>query len=136
MNSEFVYQIVDGKIKLSRYKVTYNQTYDSYIEGVPAGETQEHSRYFLNEEDATGFVERYLSKHKALEYVSTEALDVSDIEWVDNIPIPKGYECAHDYVREVLEMGEEAYIESVTYTVEYYLMDLDYRQSLTELGLN
>lgn len=54
---------------------------------------------------------------------------------MDNIPIPKGYECAHDYVLEVLKMGKDAYIESVTNTVEYYLMDLDYRQSLIELGL-
>lgn len=52
MNSEFVYQIENGKVKLSRYKVNFNQTYDSYIEGVPPGETETHSRYFLNEEDA------------------------------------------------------------------------------------
>lgn len=132
---EYLFQLEDRTIKISRYKVTYYQHYDSYVEGVEANESTLNERYFKTAEDAQGFIDRYLNKHKALEYVETIELDTSLYEWLDGIEIPSNYTCAQTFIDELVAMGEEEYNLSLTTTTEDYLFDLDYRLSLIELGL-
>lgn len=132
---EMLYQIENGIIKISRYKVIYRQYYDSYVNGVDADEPTSNERYFKNADDAQGFVERYLSKHKALEYVETKEIDTSKYDWIDGIEIPSGYSCAQDYIDELLEMGEDGYELLLASATENYLLDLDCRLSMIELGV-
>lgn len=132
---ENLFQLEDGIIKISRYKVTYYQHFGSYVEGVDADESTLNERYFKTAEDAQGFVDRYLAKHKALEYVETIELDTSLYEWLDGIEIPVNYTCAQTFIDELIAMGEEEYNLSLTTTTEDYLFNLDYRLSLVELGL-
>ena len=125
----------DNIIRVSRYKVTYYQHFNSYIEGVEPDESTVNDRYFISVEDADGFVNDYLAKHKALEYIGTTKIDTSSYEWVDGVEIPSEYQYAQDYIDELLAMGEEEYKISLTTTTEDYLLDLDCRLSMIELGV-
>ena len=132
---EMLFQIEDGVIRISKYKVIYKQFYDSYVEGADADEPSLSERYFKTEEDAQKFVVNYLSKHKALEYVETVKVDTSEYDWIDGIKIPNGYSCPQDYIDELLAMGEEEYKMSLAAATENYLLDLDCRLSMIELGI-
>ncbi|MDD6988784.1 hypothetical protein [Ruminococcus sp.] len=132
---EMLFQIEDGVIKISKYKVVYKQFYDSYVPDTEAGECSVNERYFKTEADAEKFVTGYLSKHKALEYVETAEIDTSSYAWIDGIKVPDGYICAQDYIDKLMDMGEEEYNLSLTTTTEDYLLDLDCRLSMIELGV-
>ena len=132
---EMLFQNDNGVIKVSRYKVIYKQFYDSYVPDTETNEPTLNERYFKTEEDAEKFVVNYLSKHKALEYAETVKVNTSEYDWIDGIKIPNGYSCPQDYIDELLAMGEEEYKMSQAAATENYLLDLDCRLSMIELGV-
>lgn len=132
---EVLFQIENRIIHVSKYKVVYKQFYESYVSGVEADETTLNERYFTSREEAEKFVTNYLNKHKALEYIETVAVDTSNYNWIDSIEVPKEYTCPQDYIDELLAMGEEEYKISLTTTTDNYLLDLDCRLSMIELGV-
>ena len=71
-----------------------------------------------------------------MDIVSIAPLDISEVEWLENISIPEEYrDHPMDYIEYLVSIGEKAYKTSLVTTPEDYLTDLDYRISLLELGL-
>ena len=82
------------------------------------------------------FKKDYIDKHQLLEITSVEKLDISDIEWMDRIPIDRSYDSSNKYIEYLLSIGKDAYEQSLVTTTEDYMTDLYYRLSLIEMGLN
>ena len=141
--------IEDNKIKIYKYKCIYTQQvwdYSKYDEEtfrtknrtlVPIEQTiylAESSNIPNNTPES--FKHDFVDKHAKLNITSITPLEVSDIEWLDNIPVADNYlNKPMDYIEYLLSIGKEAYEQSLVTTPEDYMTDLDYRISLLELGL-
>ena len=128
--------IEDNLIKVYTYKC-------KYIEKINAEKSIELEVYLaetgtsnLVNNTVESFKKDYVDKHQLLEITNVEKLDISDIEWMDGIPVDKSYDSSSKYIEYLLSIGKEAYEQSLVTTTEDYMTDLDYRLSLIEMGLN
>lgn len=80
------------------------------------------------------FENDYVNKHANLSIVSIEPLDVTDIEWMDGIPIDNSVDY-NVFIKKLYNMGEDNYKKSLTSTVDDYMTNLDYRLCMIEMGL-
>ena len=152
--------IEDNKIRIYKYKCTYTQQVWDYsnLEKSNTGNEEKtidnefkfstrtlvpitHTIFLADSSNIPNntpesFKRDYIDKHSKLDIVSIEPLDVSDIDWMDGIPVDKSYQMNSDYIEYLLNIGKESYNKLLTSTVEDYMTDLDYRLSLIEMGLN
>lgn len=113
-------------IQLLRWSVEYTE-----IIPTDDSKTEEYSRteYFIGEDEADKCAKRTGGVKTAIEVAPED-------EWLDGLEVE---DVPDTYARatEIIQMGEAAYNAAANApTVEEYLIDLDYRQSKIELGLN
>lgn len=135
-NSMDRFFIEDDKIRVFKHKCTYrtktSSDGDTYVENVILLANDSN---LVNNTPET-FKTDYIDKHAYMEIVSIEDLDVSDIEWMDGIKIDKTYNNPLNFISYILNLGKDLYYQQLNSSIENYALDLDYRLSLIELGLN
>lgn len=128
MNLEMFF-IEDKIIHLNQYRFVVRYYHD-------IGKTEYDDREtYTTESGADAFEKGFVAKHQLLELLSKEKLDTSEYEWMEGIEIQ-----TQDTAREIAEIASygslEAYQASLQETRDEYLLDLEYRVSMMELGLN
>lgn len=86
-----------------------------------------------NEQEKDNAIWNFHNKHS--NYLLKEIIenDIEDILWLDGYILKTN--SPKEEILSLIEMGEEMYLKSAQNTNESYLVDLDYRLSLIELGL-
>lgn len=91
--------------------------------------------YYLNDEGLRELEEQDIAKHQLLELVSKEELDISDHLWVNGIKLRS--ENPVKEIEEIVSYGSlEAYQASLPEFADNYMLELESRVSIMELGLN
>lgn len=131
----------NGKIRISDYKVTVKHKTDDYLLAANPEEQDSYFEYWycakesdIPNKSLESFENDYIAKHKLLSVESAEELDNSDVAWIEGIELPK-QTVLSDYVTELINMGEDGYKLSLASATENYLLDLDCRLSMIELGV-
>lgn len=143
--------IEDDKIRIYRYICTYTQKvwdYEEYNnEDCVAIDFNNRKKKIITNFEYLAetsnipnntpdtFKNDFVDKHGDLEIVKIEPIDVSDIEWLDGIPIDPNVD-ELSYIEQLYSMGKESYEQSLIVTNDNYMTDLDYRICLLELELN
>lgn len=128
MNVATVYEL-NGKIAFYKYKLTIR-----HYEGIEKNEYSDKS-YYVDEIGAEEWEVNLIPKHQLLELIAKEELDTSEYAWMEGIELK-----TEDTAREIAEIASygslEAYQASLQETRDEYLLDLECRVSMMELGLN
>lgn len=128
MNINVVYE-QDKKIHLYKYRITVR-----HYENLDKTEYADRD-YYVDEAGVEEWEVNVIPKHQLLELLSKEKLDTSEYEWMEGIELQ-----TQDTAREIAEIASygslEAYQASLQETRDEYLLDLEYRISAMELGLN
>lgn len=129
--------VEDNKVHVYKYLCTYvNNTDANNPQELQVYLAENGTSNILNNTVET-FKSDFVDKHSLLTIKNTEAIDISDIEWMDGIPVDAAYKSTPTkYIEYLLSIGKEAYEQSLVSTPEDYMTDLDYRLSLIEMGLN
>lgn len=149
-----IFFIEDNTIRVFRYLCKYTQKVWDYSDSDPDGDSDNNGVDFDNRKQVKikhtiylaeisnipnntpdSFEHDFVGKHANLDIVSVEPLDVSDIEWMDGIKIDSNVTDTLAYIKEIYNMGKEAYEQSLVTTTDDYMTDLDYRLCLLEMGL-
>lgn len=118
----------DNRIRLNKrvivvrdYKTTEKTDYDE-------------NTYYVNDEGYKEWTEQLIPKHQLNELISDEPLDTSEYAWMDGIQLR-----TDNHWREVAEIagygGMDAYTASLEEARDEYLLDLDCRVAMLELGI-
>lgn len=133
--------VENGKIRISDYKVTVKHKTDDYLKEATPEEQDSYLEYWycakesdIPNKSLKSFEDDYISKHKLLSIESVEELDNSNVAWIEGIELPK-QTVLSDYVTELIEMGKDGYELLLASATENYLLDLDCRLSMIELGV-
>lgn len=133
--------IENGKIRISDYKVTVKHKTDDYLKEANPEEKDSFFEYWYCSKESKipnksleSFKNDYIAKHKLLSIESIEKFDNSDIAWIEGIELPK-QTALSDYVAELINMGKDGYDLLLASATENYLLDLDCRLSMIELGV-
>ncbi len=124
-----IFWIENNKIRLNTYKIT-SRLYSS-------DDKTEYSDsvLYFDKERLAGYEERFVAKHRLVEIVEKEAIDTSGIAWMEGIELK-----TNDRQKEIAEIASygslEAYMASLPEVRDEYLLDLDCRMSMLELGIN
>lgn len=130
----------NGKIRISDYLVTMKHKVDDYIRAENPEEEDKYTDYYLAKESGIpnkslkSFEDDYIAKHKLMSIVNVRELDNSEVAWIEGIELPK-QTVLSDYVTELIEMGYDGYKAMTAAATENYLLDLDCRLSMVELGV-
>ena len=123
------FRIEDGKIRLNKHKLilrrydTINK--DKYTDDI----------MYLDDDGLYEWEVNRIPKHKLMDIVSKEEIDISAYGWMDGIELKTGNRAKE--IAEIASYGsKEAYEASLQETRDEYLLDLEYRISMMELGLN
>lgn len=122
------FRIEDGKIRLNKHKLilrrydTINK--DKYTDDI----------MYLDDDGLYEWEVNRVPKHKLMEIVSKEDIDISAYGWMDGIELKTGNRAKE--IAEIASYGsKEAYEASLPETQDAFNMDIDYRLSKLELGL-
>lgn len=123
-----LFKIEDGKIDLNKYKIVVRK-YNSLEKNNYTDE-----EYYLDDTGLYEYEVNFVPKHKLLEIVSKEKLDTSQYLWMKGIELR-----ANDRIKEIEEIAAygslEAYQASLPEYTDEYLLDLDVRLSMIEIGV-
>ena len=124
-----LFKVEDGKIGLKKYKIALRR----YTTLEKEDYTDED--IYLDDVGLYEYEVNYVPKHKLLEIVNKEELDMSEYSWMEGIELKTS-----DRAKEIVEIASygslEAYQASLQETRDEYLLDLECRVSMMELGLN
>lgn len=127
MNINLVYEL-DGKIALNKYKLVVRHY--SNLEKTKYTDAE----YFCTDENAKEWAENVIPKHQLLELISKEELDTSSYEWLEGIPLK-----TEDTAREIAEItaygSKEAYEASLPEYVDDFMLDMECRMAMIEMGI-
>lgn len=119
----------DNKIKLNKYKLIIRHYNDISMK------TYTDMEYYCDDDEAIEWKTQQVAKHKLLELISEELLDTSEFNWIVGIELRTG-----NIAKEILEIASygsyEAYQASLPSVQDEFLLDLDCRMSLVEMGVN
>ena len=125
-----VFRVEGNKIALNKHKLTVRFYTD--VEKT----SYEDRELYLNDEELTEWKTQLIPKHQLYELVSEEELDTPEYAWMEGIEINP----ETDRVKQIEQIASygslEAYQASLQETRDEYLLDLEYRISAMELGLN
>lgn len=122
-------KVEKGKIGLNKYKLTlrcyHSLEKDTYTDDI----------MYLDDDGLHEWKVNRIPKHQLLELVSEEELDTSEYAWMEGIELKTS-----DRAKEIAEIAAygslEAYQAGLQETRDEYLLDLECRVSMMELGLN
>lgn len=118
----------DGKIQLYKYKITVR-----HYENLDKTEYADRD-YYVDEAGAEEWEVNVIPKHQLLELVSKEELDTSEYAWLEDIELR-----TDDTAMEIAEIASygsrEVYNASLAEYRDEYLLDLECRVSMIELGV-
>lgn len=98
---------------------------DSYVDNY---------KYFLKDQ-VQGYLDRYVSKHKLIEVIKQEEYDNTDFKWMVGIQLRTNNPGAE--IPLIYSYGSlEAYQASLPEFADNFMLDLECRVSMMELGLN
>lgn len=127
-NINFFYEH-EGVIHLNKWKVIVRCYYDINKTDF-ADDT-----YYLNDEGLRELVEQDIEKHQLLELVSKEEISLSEYSWLEGISLK-----TDNFTKEIEEIASygslEAYQASLPEFADNYMLELESRVSIMELGLN
>ena len=122
------FRIEDGKIRLNKHKLilrrydTINK--DKYTDDI----------MYLDDDGLYEWEVNRIPKHKLMDIVSKEEIDISAYGWMDGIELKTGNRAKE--IEEIASYGsKEAYEASLPETQVAFNMDIDYRLSKLELGI-
>ena len=124
-----IFWVENNKIRLNTYKIT-SRLYSS-------DDKTEYSDsvLYFDKERLAGYEERFVAKHRLVEIVEREAIDISEYTWMEGIELKTGNRTKE--IAEIASYGSlEAYMTSLPEVRDEYLLDLDCRMSMLELGIN
>lgn len=128
MNTDIFY-VKDNKIGLNTHKVTVRHyltiNKENYVD-----ETQ-----YVNSEGLKEIEVNFVPKHQLYEIVLKEELDTSEYLWMEGIELRTSNRS--EEISEIASYGSlEAYEASLPEVRDEYLLSLDCRVSMMELGIN
>lgn len=89
--------------------------------------------YFLDEKEVNDFKTNYVDKHKLLSIYSVEELD-NPYEWAEGIVLRTDDPCTE--LAEIVKYGSrEAYEASLPEYTDEFMLDIDVRLSMLEMGV-
>ena len=89
--------------------------------------------YFLDEEEVNGFKTNYVDKHKLLSVQNVEELD-NPYEWAEGIVLRT--DDPYTELAEIVKYGsKEAYEASLPEYTDEFMLDVDVRLSMLEMGV-
>lgn len=122
------FRIEDGKIRLNKHKLTLRR-YDTINKDKYADDIM-----YLDDDGLYEWEVNRVPKHKLMEIVSKEEIDISAYGWMDGIELKTGNRAKE--IAEIASYGsKEAYEASLPETQDAFNMDIDYRLAKLELGL-
>lgn len=128
MNVNAVYEI-DSRICFYKYKLTVR-----HYENLDKTKYT-NKDYYVDETGAHEWEVHLIPKHQLLELISKTELDTSEYAWMEGIELQ-----TQDTAKEIAKIAAygslEAYQASLQETRDEYLLDLECRVSMMELGLN
>lgn len=130
-NTEFIRIDDNKKLSLNKYKVTvtiYNDFEKTQI--------LRNEIYYLSDDNELNKLKtNYVDKHKLYDITSTEEFNSSEYAWMDGI-ILQTNNISPDEILKIAEYGSlEAYQASTQEVRDEYLLDIDCRLSMLELGV-
>lgn len=124
-----IFTVKENKIELNKYKLLVR-----FYDNVEKTLYQERELY-LDEEGYVEWTTQLIPKHQLYELISAEEIDDSEYSWMNGIEIT-----GKDRIREISEIAAygslEAYQASLPEVRDAYLLDLEYRVCMMELGVN
>ena len=128
MELGYFYVDENGMIQLNKYKMTVRDY--KTVEKADYTDTV----YFMNEANADEWENNIIPKHQLLELVSKEELDTSKYAWMAGVELK-----TDNHTREIEQIASygsiEAYTASLDTARDEYLLDLDCRVAMLELGI-
>lgn len=121
--------VKDGKIALNKYVIIVRNYHDL--------KKEEYSDipHYVDAEGANELEVNLIPKHQLMEFVSKTELDNSGYEWMEGLEVSGDNVISK--IAEIASYGSlEAYQASLQETRDEYLLELEYRISMMELGLN
>ena len=89
--------------------------------------------YFLDEEEVNGFKTNYVDKHKLLSVQNVEELD-NPYKWAEGIVLRT--DDPYTELAEIVKYGsKEAYEASLPEYTDEFMLDVDVRLSMLEMGI-
>ena len=125
-NSEY-FSVKNNAIALNKYKAVvkhYKPDMESFTESV----------HYLDEEGMNELENNFVAKHKLYELASKEELDTSEYAWMEGIEL-RTDNCVKEIERIAAYGSMDAYTASLTEARDEYLLDLDCRVAMLELGI-
>ena len=127
MNTEFL-SVRDNRIVTNKYEVVVR----SYFTAEKKAYT-DNTKY-VDDDGLHELEVNLVPKHQLLEIVSKREIDTSSIAWMEGIELK-----TNDRQKEIAEIASygslEAYKASLPEVRDEYLLDLDCRMSMLELGI-
>lgn len=127
MNLEMFF-IEDRIIHLNQYRFLVRYYHDTEKTEYDDRET------YTTESGADAFEKGFVAKHQLLELLSREKLDTSQYEWMEGIPLK-----TEDTAREIAEIAsygsKEAYEASLPEYVDDFMLDMECRMAMIEMGI-
>lgn len=123
-----IFYIKDNHIKLNKYRLILRRYHslqkDKYVDDI----------MYLDDDGLYEWEVNRVPKHKLMEIVSKEEIDISAYGWMDGIELKTGNRAKE--IAEIASYGsKEAYEASLPETQDAFNMDIDYRLSKLELGI-
>lgn len=127
-----IFYLEHGKLCFNTHKVTIRHY--ALKDGEADKSIYHDEVQYVNAEGLYELKVNYVSKHLLLEIVGCEELDVSDYEWMKGIKLRSGN--ASKEIAEIASYGSpEAYQASLPEYADEYMLDLDVRLSMIEMGV-
>lgn len=128
MKTEFLL-VRDNRIVLNKYEVVVRSYFTTEKE-----DYTDDTKY-VDDDGLHELEVDLVLKHQLLEIVSKREIDISDIAWMEGIELR-----TNDRQKEIADIASygslEAYKASLPEVRDEYLLDLDCRMSMLELGIN
>lgn len=124
-----IFRVENNRIKLNKYKLVV-RLYDDLSK-----KSYRDNELYLSDSELTEWETQLIPKHQLYELISKEVIDSSLYEWMNDIELKTS-----DRGKEIAEIAaygsKEAYEASLPEFTDNYILDLENRVSLMELGLN
>lgn len=123
-----VFTVKDGKIELNKYKLVVR-----FYDTVEKASYQDRELY-LDEEGYTEWTTQLIPKHQLYELLSTEEIDDTEYSWMNGIEIT-----GSDRVKKIEEIASygslEAYQASLPEYMDEFMLDMECRMAMVEMGI-
>lgn len=124
-----IFRVENNRIKVNKYKLVV-RLYDDLSK-----KSYRDNELYLNDTELIEWETQLIPKHQLYELISKEVIDSSLYEWMNDIELKTS-----DREKEIAEIAaygsKEAYEASLPEFADNYMLDLECRVSLMELGLN